>query len=165
MNINKVNLVAILEPFINMTNIGRYMNYLGLQHCISNTNGHIWLMWKGSFRTSVMANEYQQITIKVHHAGTSTDLYITVVYAKCTPVKRKELWSSLEDMHYHISGPWRIRGDFNVILDPVEKKGGKPHRMHKSLDFCNAWIIVKLWTWVLLVQNILGAGSQRKEFG
>lgn len=67
MNINKVDLVAILEPFINMTNIDRYLKYFGLQHYISNTNGQIWLMWTENFHTSVMTNDDQL---------TNTDLYI-----------------------------------------------------------------------------------------
>nr|XP_016448725.1 PREDICTED: uncharacterized protein LOC107773821 [Nicotiana tabacum] len=52
-----------------------------------------------------------------------------------SPKKRKDLWCSLETIHAQIDGPWCIRGDFNVILDPDEKRGGRPHKMYKSLDF------------------------------
>ncbi|OIT33861.1 hypothetical protein A4A49_52065 [Nicotiana attenuata] len=62
-------------------------------------------------------------------------LSITTLYAKCTPKERRELWSSLELTNLQVNGPWCIGGDFNVILDPDEKKGGRPHRMNKSLEF------------------------------
>ncbi|XP_009772930.1 uncharacterized protein [Nicotiana sylvestris] len=31
--------------------------------------------------------------------------------------------------------PWCVRGDFNIIMDPNEKLGGKPHRMYRTLEF------------------------------
>ncbi|XP_070048672.1 uncharacterized protein [Nicotiana tomentosiformis] len=65
----------------------------------------------------------------------NSNMFITVVYAKCNANERKDLWSSLEGTHMVIDGPWCIGGDFNVILDPDEKHGGRPHRMYKSLDF------------------------------
>jgi len=34
-----------------------------------------------------------------------------------------------------VNGPWCIGGNFNIILDPDEKKGGRPHRMNKNLEF------------------------------
>lgn len=30
--------------------------------------------------------------------------------------------------------PWEILGDYNTILSPTEKKGGRPHRSSQSLD-------------------------------
>ncbi|XP_070036365.1 uncharacterized protein LOC142166978 [Nicotiana tabacum] len=62
-------------------------------------------------------------------------LYVTAVYAKCTVVERKDLWSSIDNINMIIDGPWCIGGDFNVIMDPDEKLGGRPHRAHRSFDF------------------------------
>ncbi|XP_070042487.1 uncharacterized protein [Nicotiana tomentosiformis] len=62
-------------------------------------------------------------------------LYVTAVYVKCTTVERKDLWSSIEDINLLVDGPWCIGGDFNVIMDPKEKLGDKPHRAYKSFDF------------------------------
>ncbi|XP_070022131.1 uncharacterized protein [Nicotiana sylvestris] len=62
-------------------------------------------------------------------------MFLTAVYAKYNANERQDLWCSLENTHMMIDGPWCIGGDFNVILDPAEKQGGRPHRMYKSLDF------------------------------
>ncbi|XP_070005613.1 uncharacterized protein [Nicotiana sylvestris] len=85
--------------------------------------------------TTILNNHEQQLTIKLHYGAANSDLYITAVYAKCTPEERRELWNSLELTNLQVNGPWCIGGDFNVILDPDEKKGGKPHRINKSLEF------------------------------
>ncbi|XP_075086347.1 uncharacterized protein LOC142169050 [Nicotiana tabacum] len=71
----------------------------------------------------------------MQYTPANCDLFLTAVYAKCTENERRELWSSLEEIHTHINGPWCIGGDFNVILDPEENKGGNPHRMRISFEF------------------------------
>ncbi|XP_075109154.1 uncharacterized protein LOC142180948 [Nicotiana tabacum] len=85
----------------------------------------------------MIAEDEQHITIKFDDAISNHSTYITAVYAKCTAVERKELWERLVEDSLIIDGPWCIRGDFNVIIDPEEKLGGNPHRVHKSLDFIN----------------------------
>ncbi|XP_059281014.1 uncharacterized protein LOC132034649 [Lycium ferocissimum] len=62
-------------------------------------------------------------------------MYVTAIYAKCTPGERMELWSSLDILNRDIKLPWCIGGDFNVILHPEEKIGGLPHRNAESYDF------------------------------
>lgn len=46
-----------------------------------------------------------------------------------------EIWDSLLQTESMITGPWCIGGDFNIILNPCEKGGGRPHRVSKSFDF------------------------------
>ncbi|XP_059284932.1 uncharacterized protein LOC132038261 [Lycium ferocissimum] len=69
------------------------------------------------------------------HSVSGKHFFITSIYAKCTAAERKDLWFSLENVYLQVDGPWCLCGDFNVILNPTEKLGGKPHRMYKSLDF------------------------------
>ncbi|XP_060210726.1 uncharacterized protein LOC132637688 [Lycium barbarum] len=133
--INKVDLTVIMEPFVSMNKINRYMKYLGYQHCISNPNGKLWIFWNGDHQTVVVDSTDQQITIKKFYIPLNCDLFITAVYAKCTPSERQDLWADLINVHNKIQGPWCIGGDFNVILDPDEKLGGKPHRMGNNFDF------------------------------
>lgn len=40
-------------------------------------------------------------------------------------------------MSLFIDSHWCIGGDFNVISDTKEKQGGKPYRIHRSLNFVN----------------------------
>ncbi|XP_070040957.1 uncharacterized protein [Nicotiana tomentosiformis] len=73
----------------------------------------------------------------MQYTPANCDLFLTAVCAKCTENERRELWSSLEDIHTHINGPWCIGGDFNVILDLDKNKGDNPYRMHISFEFSN----------------------------
>lgn len=73
--------------------------------------------------------------MEVNHSIMQTPFWITVVYAKTSTRRGKSLWKSVNDMSNHINGPWSIGGDFNVIMDPNEKKGGRIHRLSKSMDF------------------------------
>lgn len=73
------------------------------------------------------------MTIKMHNGGIGKDIYITVVYAKFTSAERKFLWDDLQRIHQLIQGPWCINEDFNVILDPNEKIGGKATQNDQEL--------------------------------
>ncbi|XP_075108949.1 uncharacterized protein LOC142180776 [Nicotiana tabacum] len=61
--------------------------------------------------------------------------FITTVYAKCTTSERRDLWDNIHNMNNTIDGPWCIGGDFNIIMDTIEKLGGNPHRAYRSLVF------------------------------
>ncbi|XP_060187015.1 uncharacterized protein LOC132616547 [Lycium barbarum] len=132
---NKSQFVAIMEPMVSNDKIEGYKRFLGFQHCVSNDNGKIWCFWTVHYLATVIANDEQQITIRFNDAASNEKYYISSVYAKCSKAERKDLWESLEDINRNITDPWCIGGDFNVIVDPDEKLGGKPHRASKSFDF------------------------------
>lgn len=110
---------------------------MGYQECIFNYNGKIWCFWKNISNTSIIANDKQQISIKIENGSDNHSIIITAIYGKCTALERRDLWSILENINLNINGPWCIGSAFNVILDPGEKLGGKPHMMHRSLEFQN----------------------------
>lgn len=62
------------------------------------------------------------------------------MYAKTKARRRRELWSSIYQLNQQIQGPWSTMGDFNVIMEASEKKGGRRHRLSSSLDFINRMI-------------------------
>ena len=59
---------------------------------------------------------------------------ISFVHARCTSVERSELWAGL--LRDSISSDaWLVGGDFNVILDADEKRGGRPFNPAKATEF------------------------------
>ncbi|XP_071912243.1 uncharacterized protein [Coffea arabica] len=59
---------------------------------------------------------------------------MSFVHAKCSVDERRELWSSLlADKPSFL--PWCIGGDFNVIVAPHEKKGGRPFAITEGVEF------------------------------
>lgn len=135
--INKYNveIVAIQEPFLPNDHLDEYKCILGMDSAICNVNGKNFFFWKNDYKCEVIFNQKQQISMKCRKTGEVNTFWISAVYAKSTSARRRKLWRNLEDMSNTISGPWAVLGDFNAILAPEEKKGGKPHRLSKSLDF------------------------------
>nr|XP_027099065.1 uncharacterized protein LOC113718354 [Coffea arabica] len=59
---------------------------------------------------------------------------MSFVHAKCSVEERRVLWCSLLNDKPN-SLPWCIGGDFNVILAPHEKRGGRPFAIAEGADF------------------------------
>lgn len=60
---------------------------------------------------------------------------ITIVYERCNALERLELWENIEVMAQIQQIPLLIGGDFNVILNEKEKKGGLPFIQYEVMDF------------------------------
>ncbi|VFQ80908.1 unnamed protein product [Cuscuta campestris] len=60
-----------------------------------------------------------------------------VVYAKCKYRDREPLWEYLRETHAALPAgmAWGVVGDFNCLLDPSEKKGGRPYAPVKYRPF------------------------------
>lgn len=60
-----------------------------------------------------------------------------VVYAKCSQLKRKMLWENLEAIDTS-SLPWILCGDFNIIKDDLERRGGhfRPFAPMEDFNLC-----------------------------
>lgn len=46
---------------------------------------------------------------------------LSVVYAKCNRIERRELWREMGSFRGLCEGPWVVCGDFNVIRYPAER--------------------------------------------
>ncbi|XP_071928030.1 uncharacterized protein [Coffea arabica] len=96
--------------------------------------GDIWVFYSSPFVCSIVGNSDQHISIHVQSMLLSSPIIMSFVHAKCSVEERRELWCNLlSDKHFSL--PWCIGGDFNVILAPHEKSGGRPFAMAEGLDF------------------------------
>lgn len=50
---------------------------------------------------------------------------VTFVYGYPDKQKRKSLWDRLNQIALPIAEPWVLLGDFNSVLSPDEKRGGR----------------------------------------
>ncbi|KAL2532641.1 Uncharacterized protein Adt_05992 [Abeliophyllum distichum] len=65
----------------------------------------------------------QFLHIKVEDPRLPRPMYITPVYASCSPVRRRDLWMGLHQISLVVDGPWMVGGDFNVIAHNGERTG------------------------------------------
>ena len=61
-------------------------------------------------------------------------IVMSFVHTKCSMEKRRDLWCGLLADKPN-SLPWCIRGDFNVVMTPHEKPGGRPFAVVEGVEF------------------------------
>ncbi|KAK3219916.1 hypothetical protein Dsin_013886 [Dipteronia sinensis] len=134
--INKFNvdLLAISETFAAEERMELLGNFLNYHHFISNENqgGKLWLFWN-----DINAFEVISITTQMVSGWFIKDgqrMLVTFVYAKCSYVKRRELWRHLEESQVS-DYPWLVLGDFNVIRTGAERIGGNPRPLLSMIEF------------------------------
>ncbi|XP_060190891.1 uncharacterized protein LOC132620221 [Lycium barbarum] len=133
---HKVQFATVQEPFLDESHLEKYIKKKsGFTNSMVNRNSKIWCFWDESLDCTVNSNNNQQLTLKIKYLTTSITFWYTIVYAKTTTKKRKKLWCKLRQNMHKIDGPWVVLGDFNAILSPNEKKGGRPHKISQSMDF------------------------------
>ncbi|XP_042942674.1 uncharacterized protein LOC122276843 [Carya illinoinensis] len=72
------------------------------------------------------------------HINSLNDLCITFVYAKCSYLEHRRLWGSLMDANTH-NLPWMVLGDFNIIINDLERRGGRPP-LTLAMEEFNGWV-------------------------
>ncbi|KAL3363180.1 hypothetical protein AABB24_012466 [Solanum stoloniferum] len=125
-----------MEPFQDLSDLERYRRRLGHDTALVNCSGQIWIFTK-DVHVDVNEDSTQQMTLKVVHQNMGVEALVTVVYASCNAINREELWNSIQHISSHISLPWLVGGDFNVMLSPEEKLGGFPVYCQETEDFAN----------------------------
>ncbi|PKU61662.1 hypothetical protein MA16_Dca028344 [Dendrobium catenatum] len=93
--------------------------------------GGILVLWKNMLGTFQISFQSNQCIISTLTRSTTIAWDIVVVYANNDMYGRRQLW---EDISNHLSAalPHVVGGDFNCILEPDEKKGGKPFTYSQS---------------------------------
>lgn len=133
-NLYKLLFISIQEPFV-ANHIDFYKKALGFDSCHTSRNEKIWIFWNSQLNATIFCEDDQQVMPKMNQRGENTTFWMTVIYAKTKRALGLPLWESLKQCNQNINGPWCISGDFNIITEAGEKKGGVPHRMEKSWDF------------------------------
>lgn len=61
---------------------------------------------------------------------------ISIIYGSNAESERRELWRTLHNLHSYLSGAWiLIIGDFNIVKETHEKKGGQVLSSSKIQEF------------------------------
>ncbi|TMW83798.1 hypothetical protein EJD97_000710, partial [Solanum chilense] len=93
--IQKLSMIAVLEPFANNSQLELYRMKLMMDFCYSNSNNKIWLFWSTEVQSKVIDMDQQAITCEVKHEDCKDHFIITYVYAKCKDYLRKPFWDTL----------------------------------------------------------------------
>ncbi|KAG2712257.1 hypothetical protein I3760_04G116000 [Carya illinoinensis] len=128
----------LAEPFADDQRMVALKQLLRFDCCFSNlcVGGKLWLLWKEDLQISVVSYSAQHVTISM--CMDNRNFVVSVVYAKCNHVERRELWRVLQ-LDAVQDAPWLCLGDFNTIRGEEEHCGGRP-RLRAAIDEFNEFI-------------------------
>ncbi|XP_027150236.1 uncharacterized protein LOC113771239 [Coffea eugenioides] len=120
-----VKFAAICEPKADVSQIEYIRLRLSFDAIEINMSGDLWVFYSLPFTCSVLGRSSQHISLLVYHSWLPGNLVVSFVHASCSREERRALWHALL-ADKPTSVPWCVCGDFNVILEPQEKRGGRP---------------------------------------
>ncbi|KAH0712733.1 hypothetical protein KY289_008692 [Solanum tuberosum] len=132
---HKITFMTLQEPFCKNTRVDRYRRGLGYQYAYANCSNKIWIFCDDVLKCNIISDNEQHLTCTISNGN--GQITVTSIYAKCEADLREDLWDELRNIAKNCNTPWIVRGDFNCITDPDEKRGGIPHRMSESMPLIN----------------------------
>ncbi|KAL9662694.1 hypothetical protein QQ045_027527 [Rhodiola kirilowii] len=126
LNSHSVDMLVILEPKINGGRISNIASFLGFSNFLegADISDHIWLFWNDDIVVGNPIWKRQCVTIEVNSLNVGENMACTFIYASCDKNERQGLFDDLVDYSESVNCPWIIAGDFNVISNWDEKRGG-----------------------------------------
>ncbi|KAH0743310.1 hypothetical protein KY290_031303 [Solanum tuberosum] len=83
----------------------------------------------------VQMDTEQLLSFKLTDIDDGHEIHVTLVYASTNRHTRIALWDDLYTIATTMTSPWLVGGDFNVIIDDLEKYGGLPVQFNETEDF------------------------------
>lgn len=99
----------------------------------------MWILWKGQCIVQPIYLSSQAVTVEMRLED-HRKVVVSCVYASCLKRIRQELWSHLDVVCAQLqstTSPWVVAGDFNIIADSSEKRGGLQVDVGAVQDFQN----------------------------
>ena len=133
-----IQLVAICEPKVDLDRINEFRMKLGMDCCVANQWGSLWVFYNSVCTCHILGESEQHLTLNVQMQCLPSMVVLSAIHAKCTAQERNQLWLDLV-REKPLDMPWLLMGDFNVIAQVEEKRGGLPVRPEEggsSLILC-----------------------------
>ncbi|XP_058068824.1 uncharacterized protein LOC131218159 [Magnolia sinica] len=121
--IHKPHVVAILEPIIREERRVAIGLRLGFHSSLSNGNegGKFWIFYDSPSTVALHSISNQVLSITITLQFLQAPIMFLIVYAKCSRILRRSLWSNLISISNSIAGPWAVAGDFNALANSTER--------------------------------------------
>jgi len=101
----------------------------------AGTRGGLFLTWKHGITLDLYKLDQNHISCLVSSDGSNSQWLISCIYAPHMGLLRSDFWTNLTDLGNSFGGPWLLLGDFNSILSPFEKSGGRNFGSSSHIDF------------------------------
>lgn len=88
-------------------------------------SGGIWLIWNLSIQIVVVKESANMIVVRVPKMGDKEEWLLIAVYGDPHRRDNPIIWSEIESQIQTHQLPVLLTGDFNAIVDPLKKRGGR----------------------------------------
>nr|XP_027103123.1 uncharacterized protein LOC113724413 [Coffea arabica] len=111
--------------------------FLGFDKAVGALHNKVWVFWFNELSLSFRELADQLLHMHIFFAS-GCSIHLSAVYARCSRVGRRDLWTALEGLAGKGVGPWLVAGDFNVISNTEERVGGSPANARNMEEFNDA---------------------------
>lgn len=125
------SIVVLIETRVKEANAHKIRGKLGLKgkyldNYSHHGNGRLWIFWDDSkLELRYVRSSCQLIHCSVHDVAGKFKFWLTTIYAHNQLDNRKKLWLELDDIYKNQQGPWCAVGDYNNVLNSMDKIGGQ----------------------------------------
>ncbi|XP_027182184.1 uncharacterized protein LOC113780598 [Coffea eugenioides] len=131
---NKLQLLVVCETHVHVSRAEEYRIRLGFDCVRTHSSGLSWVFYNFPIVCSVATEGDQFLSLEICHPHLLAPITFAAVHAASMVEERKVLWDGLLHCQPH-QRPWIVVRDFNVVLQPWEKRGGRPFRVAEASDF------------------------------
>lgn len=86
--------------------------------------GGLLLFWKNQLNIKVIVSSSFLINCLVFSHNDPIPWQLTIVYGPPIPMHIPHFWDSLDSVGIAHDGPWLVIGDFNIVINSSDKRGG-----------------------------------------
>lgn len=101
-------------------------------------SGGLALFWKDKHSVVLQSYSRRHICVTIQNLGTSPPWKFTGFYGHLDRTQQDESWKLLRYLKRLQPLTWLVLGDFNDIVDNLEKVGGNPRTEHQLKGFREA---------------------------
>ncbi|PNX90114.1 endonuclease/exonuclease/phosphatase family protein, partial [Trifolium pratense] len=118
--------IFLCETLVHRNKIEELRILLGFENCFAvdreGRGGGVALLWKSTIHCNITNYSSNHINVEIDDAHRGT-WRLTGFYGYPGGSRRRDSWNFLRRLSQSSQLPWCIIGDFNDILDAIEKKG------------------------------------------
>jgi hypothetical protein len=129
--IHRPEVIFLSETKIQPITFQLVLQRIGYPSCLNippiGLSGGLLLAWKFGVEIEPINQDANQISCLVYSNPSHNPWLISCIYAPYLPQRHAAFWEQLAGIGNSFGGSWLLLGDFNSILSPAEKSGGRPY--------------------------------------
>ena len=87
--------MVVVEPKSGLENLTAIRLKLGMDYCLANQGGSVWVFYRSLFNCQIIVESAQYLIVQVQSQLFLESSLLSCIHAKCTAQERMVLWGDL----------------------------------------------------------------------